>query len=133
MPFRLQTIQEFFTDDPKCEQVVQCLYGLNDLEFQLYCSLLCLEKSDVTNLIEHTGREDRVIINRALQKLMNEGLCTRDKLSQKGTRGYKFVYSPKSIPELKDELLNKVENWYQEALVQIENIEHKFESKHSQN
>ena len=57
------------------------------------------EKSDVTDLIEHTGREDRVIINRALQKLMNEGLCTRDKLSQKGTRGYKFIYSPKSISE----------------------------------
>ncbi len=113
---------EFINSNPRCEQLVQCIYGLNYLEFETFCSLQLLRVSDINGLMEHMDRSDRTKINRALNKLIDIGLVTREKVSVDGKSGYKYIYHPRSLIEVKAELKEKVDNWYQEVVKEIDNL-----------
>lgn len=127
------SFEDFFQQDLTCEVLVQSLYDLNHLEFDLYCNLLIIEEldetADVTNLMERANRKDRTMVNRSLSSLLQKGLCKREKTSQLGQRGYWYIYKPTPLTELKKNLLSKLTVWHEEAIQNIKGIEVQFANK----
>ena len=70
----------FFNQKNNCPVIVQTIYNLNDLEFQLFCTLQFLKESEVNVLMKEVSRVDRTLINRALNNLVDKALCFREKL-----------------------------------------------------
>jgi predicted transcriptional regulator len=126
-------MSEFFDGDPTCEEIVQCIYGLNQLEFKSFCLLLQLKEADVSTLMNAIGRKERTLLNRALQNLVSKDLVVRQKRSKDGQRGYWFVYKPKPLNQVKNELMKKVESWYEKSQYQISQMELKFQKNYIKN
>ena len=129
----LATFTEFFSNNPSCEQIVQALYDLNQLEFEIYCVLLHFEQnslpSNVDTLMVKVKRDDRTMINRALLTLLELDLCQRTKISEKGKRGYRYNYGPTPLTELKARLLENINTWYDFVIDEINHIEDRFKEK----
>ena len=123
------SITEFIGEHPHCEQIVTCLYGLNFLEFQLFCGLLQLGEADVDALMAHVQKTERTRINRSLKTLHELGLCTREKHSQKEKKGYKYVYRAVPLSKIKEELLETVNSWHETIVQEIDNMDKTFEKK----
>lgn len=123
------SITEFIGEHPHCEQIITCLYGLNFLEFQLFCGLLQLEEADVDELMKHINKNERTRINRSLKTLYELGLCNREKHSEKKKKGYKFVYRSVPLTKIKKELLEKVNSWHRNIIKEIDNMNQTFETK----
>lgn len=127
------SFEDFFQQDLTCEVLVQSLYDLNHLEFDLYCNLLILdelgEQADVTRLMEKANRKDRTMVNRSLSSLLEKSLCKREKTSQLGQRGYWYIYKPTPLTELKKSLLTKLTDWHSQAIDNIKGIEVQFAKK----
>ncbi|MHA2099006.1 MAG: hypothetical protein ACW99A_09980 [Candidatus Kariarchaeaceae archaeon] len=127
------SFEDFFQQELSCEVLVQSLYDLNHLEFDLYCSLLLLEemgeKADVTTLMEKAERKDRTMVNRSLSSLLQKNLCRREKTSKLGQRGYWYIYKPTPLTELKSRLLDKLNDWHKHAIDEISHIEANFDKK----
>jgi len=113
---------EFINSNPQCEQLIQCIYGLNFLEFKTFCTLQMIRESDIYCLMEHMGRTDRTKINRSLNKLIEMELVSRKKVSADGKSGYKYIYYPRSLIEVKKDLKEKVDKWYGDVVKEIDNL-----------
>lgn len=132
----IATFRDFFSENPNCEQILMALYDLNQLEFEIYCTLVQFEienqSANVDTLMFYVKRDDRTMINRALLRLLELDLCTRNKVSQKGRRGYSYSYKPTSLSELKDRLLKKITSWYDHAIGEVNEIETRFLERHKE-
>ncbi len=124
----LQPISEFISERQECKDIVQALFGLNHLEFTIFCSLNMLKKADINEIMKYTKRNERTRVNRALLKLLEENLCTRAKeKTPEGTTRY--YYSPIPIEVLQERLEKKLDNWYAHALNEIKNMKEHFEAE----
>ena len=123
-------MHEFFSSAPRCEQIVQILYGLNELEIQIFCNLMHFGDMDTNELIERHStlekKQDKTILNRALNNLLSKDLIFREKSSSAPTPGYRYVYKALTLDELKIKLLGSIDSWYENAKVEIENINERF-------
>lgn len=129
--FRKQplTINEFITENPHCEQIIQCIYGLNYLEFQLFCSLLTYGDNDVQELMKLVDREDRTKVNRGLKKLVEVNLITREKSTEKQKQGYRYIYSARKLVDIQDELKHRIDAWYSSISKELVDLEGKFHQR----
>ena len=145
-PFNTSKIN---TDTFNCDVLVKSVYNLTDLEFDTYCTLLKSSKKNlegngtVVAIQEKMGRKEKTMINRALKRLFELGLVTRqtesirsskDDISNSngsGTpkRGYYYTYKSIPLDTLISELKIRLDQWYEMATSEIENIKVQFELK----
>ena len=89
----------------KCDELLSCIFGLNALERQLYLALVN-EELNIKKVSLRVGKE-RSVVYRALQKLIDHGLCRKEKkLLAKG--GYFFVYSAREPAQVKADILGRM-------------------------
>ena len=93
-----------------CEDLVQCIMNLGDLELSTLKSLMRkgpLRSEDLAK--EH--KRDKSIIHRALQKLMSCGLVFREKKCiTKG--GYFYVYTSIEKAQIRSKMMDCVDKMY---------------------
>jgi predicted transcriptional regulator len=73
---------------------------------------------------------ERTKVNRALQRLTDIELCSREK-QPSGSRGYQYSYSPKSLSVLQDELKDLINEWYDSINLRIDSLQSEFENKYN--
>jgi predicted transcriptional regulator len=102
--------QKIIFGTASCEDLVQCIMNLGDLELSILKSLMrkgALRSEDLAK--EH--KRDKSIIHRALQRLMSCGLVYREKKTiTKG--GYFYVYTPIEKEQIRSKMMECVDRMY---------------------
>ena len=97
------------TEDPGFQQVLSCVFGIQNHESRTYLTLLDHPGSTVAELAEVLDR-DRSNINRSLTALMEKGLAERERrLLDSG--GYIYQYTGTELPEAKAMLHDALDEW----------------------
>ncbi|RMG30626.1 MAG: hypothetical protein D6732_15925 [Methanobacteriota archaeon] len=121
----LLPVSEFVAERKECKEIVQGLFGLNQLEFEVFCSLNLLRRADIQTIMNHVGRKDRTRVNRSLNRLLELDLITRKKeRSDEGT--LRYYYYPIDLQTLQSRLEHLLENWYAHAIEEIRSIPNHF-------
>ncbi len=92
-----------------CENVLECFFGLNELDISIYRALLKLGSMRVEGFAEVTGRSENTIY-KSLQKLMLCGIVSREKRTAEAG-GYYYMYTaaePEKITAEMREMFKKL-------------------------
>lgn len=126
----LLPVSEFVSERKECKELVQGLFGLNHLEFEIFCSLNLLKRADIQSLMNHVGRKDRTRINRSLNRLLELDLISRKKeRSEVGT--LRYYYYPIDLHTLQERLETLLKDWYAHAMEEIRAIPSHFSEQTS--
>jgi predicted transcriptional regulator len=95
--------------DPEFDQVMSCVFDINDHETRTYLALLERPGSTVEELAGELDR-DRSNVNRSLSTLLEKGLARRERrLLDPG--GYVYQYTATPLPEAKEMLHEALDAW----------------------
>jgi predicted transcriptional regulator len=95
--------------DPAFEDVMTCVFGIQDHETRTYLSLLERPGSTVEELATALDR-DRSNVNRSLSTLLEAGLVRRERrLLDSG--GFVYQYTAVPLPEAKELLHDALDAW----------------------
>jgi len=99
--------------------LLACVLGLNCSEAEVYLALLDKSFADVDEIAKTVGK-DKTTVYRALQSLTEKGLVAKEyRILRSG--GYKYIYKPIPIDDLKDIVMNRVELLLKELASKMEN------------
>ena len=95
--------------DPSFQNVLSCVFGIQDHEVRTYVALLDQPGSTVEELANRLER-DRSNVNRSLSTLLERGLVERERrLLDSG--GYVYQYTGVDLPEAKELLHAALDEW----------------------
>ena len=121
IPCNMADPQKILFGTASCEDLVQCIMNLGDLEMAILKSIMrrgALKSDELAK--EH--KRDRSIIHRSLQKLMSCGLVFREKRSiPQG--GYYFIYSSIPKEQVRGKMMECVDNMYKNMKRLVEDFE----------
>ena len=107
--------------EPGVEEVLRCVFGIQDHEARLYVELLDAPDSTVAELAERVDR-DRSNVNRSLTTLLELGLASRERrLLDPG--GYVYQYTATPVPEAKELLHGALDEWVERVHEVIEEFD----------
>ncbi|MFC4248586.1 helix-turn-helix domain-containing protein [Natribaculum luteum] len=95
--------------DPPFENVLSCVFGIEDHETRTYLTLLEYPGSTIEELADVLER-DRSTINRTLSTLCDRGLARRDRRLLDGG-GYVYQYTAVPLSEAKALLHDGLDDW----------------------
>ncbi len=123
----LLKISELIRGNQSCQDLVQAFYGLNHLEFQIFCHLIHGKQSaTIKDLLDELQNGERTRINRALNHLIELNLMKRERVKTGKAGNHSFLYSTISFDDLKNEMNKLLEVWYNQAKTEIENLDEGF-------
>lgn len=97
-------------ENDACKEIVKWILNLKDLDINVYRTLLKLGGAKVSLITDVIGR-DRSTIQRSLNRLVDAGLCYKEKkLLRNG--GYYYVYFAKKPEEVKSVVEECLDRWY---------------------
>jgi len=92
------------------EDLMRCILGLQEIEIRVYFDLLENGEGSVLEIAERVNR-DRTTVQKALRSLMNCGLVSRKKVTEKV--GYKYIYNAVELDKVSDIIEELLDDWYQ--------------------
>ena len=96
-------------DDPGFDEVMRCVFDIQDHETQTYLALRERHESTVAELAAVLGK-DRSSVNRSLTKLLGKGLATREhRLLEAG--GYVYQYRAVALAEARRRMHEALAEW----------------------
>lgn len=95
------------------------LYNISDTEAEVLY-YLCDKEARVKEISDDLNRS-RSTVQRYLSKLRSTGLVERRSVVEEGKKGRYYIYSS-STEELKDELKEKLSEWYEDKMEMIDEI-----------
>ena len=104
-----------------CKDILQSLFQLNNLDFEVYNKLRDMRESRADVLAKIMNKE-RSTIYRSLQKLTSCKLCIK-KTRTIDTGGYYHIYSCNELIKIKDEIDNCIDKWYSTVKVTLKKFE----------
>lgn len=96
-------------DEPKFEQIMECVFGIQPHETRTYFRLLELQGSTVAELASALDR-DASNVNRSLSTLCEKELVDRERRLLEGG-GYVYQYFAVPIPEAQTTMHEAVDEW----------------------
>jgi predicted transcriptional regulator len=120
---------EYFEKDLSLEELIQFLYGLNYLEFEIFELLIIHKNLDSEALQGMLKRKDRVSINKTLRKFSQFGIIERKKNSLEGKPGYHYIYSVPNLTDLKNIILERYNNFHNATTEKLNLFDKHYELK----
>ncbi len=125
-----QKLRELFSEETTFHHILRCVLNLTPSEIEVYLALHQHPNVGVDELAEVIGK-DRSGIYRSLQSLMEKGLVEREyRILKHG--GYKYLYVPIPIENLKEKLRIELESWFQKLNEVVEEFEFGSQQKTSE-
>lgn len=97
-------------DDNLCRDIMKRILDLRDTDIVVYRELLKIKKARVKDISKIIGR-DRTTIQRSLNRLVNAGLCYKEKKIIKNG-GCFYVYHVRESEEIRSILESCLDKWY---------------------
>ncbi len=109
----------------RCEEhlrcTLKCAFDISCFEMDVYAELLKRGKASVDEIAEVLER-DKSTVYKALQNLLEKGLVTREYKILRGG-GYKYLYKPVSVEDLKREMSRAISRWVKELMDFLDSLE----------
>ncbi len=102
------------------EEFVSQLYNLKEFDKKVHVVLQRSKKPQRCEMIKKKMDRDTVAVYRSLQKLVNAGLCLKERRPLK-SGGHYMEYSGISYDDARDPLLDKINMWHKDCKKIIEN------------
>jgi len=96
-------------DEPGFEEVLACVFGIQDHEVRTYLTLLDHPERTVQELADTLDR-DRSNVNRSLSTLREKGLAARERRLLDGG-GHVYQYTATPMPEARELLHETLDEW----------------------
>lgn len=96
-------------EEPTFEEVLACVFGIQEHEVRTYLTLLDHQGSTVEELAAVLDR-DRSNVNRSLSTLREKGLAERERRLLDGG-GHVYQYAATPLPEARDMMHETLEEW----------------------
>lgn len=106
------------------DALLRCALGIRVTEIETYCMLLDETPLNVQEVARRVGKS-RSNVQRLLQNLVEKGLATRQE-ELMGLGGYKYYYSAVSPEKMRRAITERLEEWYQRMLHELEDLPHKI-------
>ena len=104
-------IIELMEEEPTFSQILKCVFGITPSEVEVYLALFRHPESGVDEIADLIHK-DRSGVYRSLQSLLEKGLVERDyRILKQG--GYKYLYQPVPLEELKEKLKKELRLWFE--------------------
>jgi predicted transcriptional regulator len=115
----MKFIREF--ENISCKDVLQCVFELNKLDFNIYKILKIVGETRADALAKKMKKE-RSTVYRSLQKLTSCGLCKK-KTKTIGSGGYYHIYSSNDPKKVKKDMESCIDRWYKEMKKTLKDFE----------
>ena len=115
----MKIIQEY--ENISCKDVLQCVFELNKLDFNVY-KLLREQGKTRADALAHKMKKERSTVYRSLQRLTSCGLCMK-KTKTIESGGYYHLYSCNDPKQVKKEMESCIDEWYKQMKKTIKNFE----------
>lgn len=112
---------DFDTADIDCENVLNCLYNLTEVDEEILDALEQSGEFRSDDLAEKIGK-DQSTVYRSLQRLHECGLIYKEKEKIRNG-GYFFLYSIRPVDKIREEAKECIEDWYKEMKGTIEQLD----------
>ena len=106
------------------DTLLRCALGIRVTEIETYCMLLIETPLNVQEVAQRIGKS-RSNVQRLLQNLVEKGLAIRQE-ELMGLGGYKYYYSAVSPEKMKEAITERLEEWYQRMLHELEDLPQKI-------
>jgi predicted transcriptional regulator len=117
----MTTPQKVMSGAANCQDVLQCMFGLSNLDIAVLKNLI-KKKNQKTRDLAKKIRKDRSIVHRSLHKLISSGLVIKEKQNlPKG--GYYHVYSAVPEEKIKLQMQRCARDFYDNMLKLIDEFE----------
>jgi len=110
--------------DITADALLRCALGIRGSEIETYCMLLGETPLNVQEVAQRIGKS-RSNVQRLLQNLVEKGLAIRQE-ELMGLGGYKYYYSAVSPEKMKEAIADRLDEWYQRMLHELENLPQKI-------
>ncbi len=114
-------LPDFDVEEVDCENVLECLYNLSELDRDIL-SLLSEGGEYRSSKIAEELDKDQSTAYRSLQKLSKCGLIYKEKKTIRNG-GYYFVYSIRAMDKVKEEAKQCIDRWHTEMHEAVEDLE----------
>lgn len=104
---------DFACETIRVEDLIRCSFRLSGTEYEVLESLLDSDDEDVKEIAEGLDLE-RSTAHKALQTLVDRNLVEKRQLNL-SSGGYKYVYSAEPKEEIKERVLNLMDEWTSSA------------------
>jgi len=119
------SISEQIQNNLDCEDILNCLFNLNELDKKCYEILQEHNESLTVKQIANLLDRDQSTINRAISNLEEASLITKEKETySKG--GYSYIYSVRNSSDISNDMREIVQEWNN----MVENVIDEFEEKY---
>jgi predicted transcriptional regulator len=109
----VEALNRHLERDLECEDLLECLYELNELDRRVYRRLSgAAEPLTVDELAAEVSRE-RSTVYRSVQRLLQFGLVQKEQVNY-DRGGYYHVYRVTDPDDVADEMQDKLNDWYAE-------------------
>lgn len=109
----VEALNRHLERDLECEDLLECLYELNDLDRRVYRRLSGADDPlTVDELAEEVSRE-RSTVYRSVQRLLQFGLVQKEQVNY-DRGGYYHVYRVTDPDDVADQMQDKLNDWYAE-------------------
>ncbi len=112
-----------FELDLTFQHILKCILKLTASEIDVYLTLQKHPGIGVTAISEYVGR-DKSGVYRTLQTLTEKGLVVRKYCVMKNG-GYRYIYYPVPLKELKSKLIIELEEWYRKLNDMVDALKEK--------
>lgn len=106
--------------EPSLKGILECFYGLNELQVNLFHHILTQGRQKVKDLSEKFGRDESVVY-RALKSLCELGLLEKESVKNGIGRPYHQYHAVKKN-KLREKLLTIAEEWFKRIKKILERI-----------
>lgn len=121
------SMADLLRDDLECEDLLECLHGLKDLDRDCFTVLVESEDPLTVDAVAEAVDRERSTAYRAIKRLDEAGLIEQEQVNYEDG-GYYHVYRPRNPDQVADEMQRLLNDWY----ATVGNLIHEFRSKYSE-
>ncbi len=114
-------LPEFSEQEIDCDNVLECIYNLSDLDREVL-SVLSEDEEYRSSEIAEKIDKDQSTAYRSLEKLLDCGLVYKEKKNIRNG-GYYYLYSKRPLENIKEEAKTCVDQWYEEIMEAIQEMD----------
>jgi len=119
-------MSDYLAQDMECEGLLECFYGLKQLDREVFGVLATSEEPlTVDDIAEEVDRE-RSTAYRSVQRLLDAGFVRKEQINY-DHGGYYHVFEPVPSGEVADQLQRVLNDWYAKMGQLIDEFREKYE------
>jgi predicted transcriptional regulator len=120
------SVAEYLERDLECEDLLECIHGLKQLDRRCYELLVTSEDPLTVDEVAEELERERSTAYRSVQRLLDAGLVEQRQVNYEGG-GYHHVYTPADPDEVAARMQRLLNDWY----AHLGQLIHAFQEKYA--